>query len=212
MTRRENDVTVPELQLRQRCAIDRRIKALADAGSDVLRIEVMPCHGVVNLRGAPADQSLVTDLQRVLGLELPLMPNRWHGDDRLVALWLGPEEWLLVARDDDAAQIEHLLREARSNDPWMSVVDVSHTYTRLLLQGSTVRDLLAKGCALDLRPEAFPPGACAQTVLAASRVLLRVLETGSFEVWVRNSFADYLADWLLDARGQLKLRMRSSPS
>lgn len=188
-----------EVRLRRHGALDDLAEALAAASSDALRIEVEPACSVLNLRGTPADPSLVTDVQRVLGIELPLEPNRWRGDDRLTAMWLGPDEWLLVASDDEARQIEERMRQARLADPWLSIVNVSSNYTHLLLSGPEIRDLLAKCCALDLRPDVFSRGDCVQTELARSRMLLRAIERNSFEVWVRNSFARYLAEWLLDA-------------
>ena len=82
-------------------------------------------------------------------------------------------------------------------DPWLSVVDLSHHYTRMSLCGAEVRNLLAKGCSLDLRPSAFSPGDCARTLFAKSRVLLSSHDENSFDLWVSNSFARYLAEWLL---------------
>lgn len=193
-----------EAQLERRGALDDLAEALAAGGSDALRIEVKPHCSVLNLRGTPADPSLVTDVQRVLGIELPIQPNRWHGGDRLAAMWLGPDEWLLAATGGEAEDIEENMREARPADPWLSVVDLSDNYTRLSLSGPGVRDLLAKGCALDLRPDAFSRGDCVQTTLARSRVLLCAIDSDAFEVWVRNSFARYLADWLLDACAQMR--------
>jgi sarcosine oxidase subunit gamma len=189
-----------EIELLQRGALDAYADELAKASRDALRIERMPMRSVVNLRGATADQSLITDAQRALGIELPLMPDRWHGTDRIAAIWLGPDEWLLVAPDGEAADIENTMRESRAKDPWLSLVDVSHNYTALMLSGPRTRDLLAKGCALDLHSSAFSAGHCAQTILAKSRVLLRAVDgENSIELWVRNSFAGYLAEWLLDA-------------
>lgn len=191
----------PDLQLEPQSGLGHFAESFAQAEDDALRFEIAPARSVVNLRGAPADQSLVTDTQRMLGIELPLAPNRWHGSDHRAALWLGPDEWLLVAGADEAGEIEQAMREARPTDPWLSVVDVSHSYTRISLSGPGGRELLAKGCSLDLNPDVFPSGGCAQTHLAGSRVLLRALDDNSFEIWVRNSFARYMAAWLLDALG-----------
>lgn len=189
-----------ELELACRGTLADWTERLATASSEELTIEVAPLRGVLNLRGAPADQSLVTDVQRAAGIELPMAPNRWHGDDRAAAIWLGPDEWLLIAPDGEAADIEAALRGVRTNDPWLSLVDVSHSYACLALSGPLTRDLLAKGLALDLHPRAFSSGDCAQTILGKSRVLLRALDGDhSFEVWVRNSLACYAAAWLLDA-------------
>lgn len=189
-----------EMKLVRRAVLDGYADELATASSDALRIGVLPTRSVVNLRGNPADQSLVSDAQRAVGIELPLIPNRWDGNDRIAAMWLGPDEWLLVAPDGEAAEIEKAMRDARPMDPWLSLVDVSHNYAALKLSGPRTRDLLAKGCALDLHPSAFSVGDCAQTILAKSRVLLRAVDgEGSIELWVRNSFAGYTAEWLLDA-------------
>lgn len=192
-----------DLKLERRGALDSLAEALAKASSDAVRIDEAPVRSVVNLRGAAADQSLVTDVQRALGVELPLMPNRWQGDERVAAVWLGPDEWLIIAPDVAAGDIERAIREARPTDPWLSLVDVSHNYTCVLLSGSGARDVLAAGCALDLRPDEFAPGHCAQTVFAKAPVLLRALPVvDSFELWLRNSFARYLAAWLRDVPSQ----------
>ena len=49
-----------------------------------------------------------------------------------------------------------------------------------------------------MHPAAFGPGCCAQTLLARAHVILQGRADG-FRVFVRASFADYLAEWLLDA-------------
>lgn len=179
---------------------------LAEVGGDELQIEIAPFHTLINLRGAPSDQSLVTDVQRALGVELPMAPNRWHGDDRIAAAWLGPDEWLLIGPDGGAKEFEQAIRDARPIDPWLSVVDVSHNYICFSVSGRRARELLAKGCALDLRPHAFSAGDCAQTVIGKSRVLLRALAAPDLlEIWVRNSFAGYMAAWMLDASAEFGL-------
>lgn len=193
-----------ELKLERRNELDDLAKAFAKASGDALRIDVLPRCTAVNLRGSPADESLVTDSQRVLGTELPLEPNRWFGDDRLAAIWLGPDEWLLVARDHEAVAIERELRAARPVDPWLSLADLSDSYLRISLTGPGSRDVLARGCAQDLHPDRFSPGDSAQTTIARSRVLLRALDGPVFEVWVRNSFARYLGNWLLQAGADLR--------
>ena len=64
-----------------------------------------------------------------------------------------------------------------------------------------MRDVLAKGCSIDLHPRVFGRGSSAQTVLGqAGVVLLALSDAGdAYAVLVRSSFAGYLADWLLDA-------------
>lgn len=188
-----------EWALQRHHPLDGLEDALARAGGDGISLEPAPIRSIVNLRGTP-DESLVTDVQMALGVELPLMPNRWEGNQRIVSMWLGPDEWLIGAPESEGPGIERAMREARPTDPRLSLVDVSHNYACVRLSGTDARDVLAKGCALDLGAEKFASGACAQTLLAKAPVLLRALmDAGSFELWVRNSYAPYLVAWLCEA-------------
>ncbi|WP_327000556.1 sarcosine oxidase subunit gamma [Dactylosporangium sp. NBC_01737] len=111
-------------------------------------------------------------------------------------LWLGPGWHLLVGESGES--LEPLLRKELGDEHY-SVVDVSAARTVLQLNGPRARDVLAHGCSLDLHPEAFPVGGCAQTNLAKAQVVLHRPGPDRYHVFVRASFADYLARWLLDA-------------
>lgn len=178
---------------------------LEDAGGASVRVApAAPC-ALLNLRGRPEDDTFAASVERIVGIRLPEAPNRWSGEDGFAIAWLGPDEWLIMVRDRQAGDIENGLREARPDDPWLSVVDVSHNYTGFVLTGTKTREALAKGCSLDLHPRNFGQGDCAQTLVAKSRALLRCVDDGeSVEIWVRNSFACYIAAWLVDAMEEFR--------
>lgn len=135
-----------------------------------------------------------------LGGMLPNQPGDVaHAGDVLV-LWQGPDEWLLIGPEGSAESIQDTINTALDGDH-AAVVDVSAHRTVLAVSGPKARDLLNKGCALDLHPRSFPDDRCAQTMLARAGVTLlcRDAATPSFWVLVRSSFARYLADWLTDA-------------
>ena len=78
-----------------------------------------------------------------------------------------------------------------------AVNDVRGGTIALTLGGPHVRDVLARGCTLDLHPAVFREGNCAQTGLARASVLIACIDdAGAFEIVVRRSFADYLCRWL----------------
>lgn len=171
---------------------------VADRGAAV-GIELAPFLSVLDVRG-PATDAFVESIGAAIGVAPPLKPNTWTGDDGRSAIWLGPDEWLLVAPEGEAEVVEATVREACRELAWLSVVDVSHNYATFLVSGFNSRELLSKGCALDIHPSVFGAGVCAQTLLAKTRVLLRAMDEGRvIELWVRNSFARYTAQWLLDA-------------
>lgn len=169
------------------------------AGNDAARLAPAGFGSLVNLRCRPEDTVTVAAVEEALGASLPPDPNRVSEGSGRAVLWLGPDEWLVVAADGEAPELERRIRDTAGDDPWLSVTDLSHNYTGLALSGTAAVDVLAKGCPLDLHPRSFGPGDCAQTVLAGTRVLLRATATGTFELWVRNSFARYTAAWLEDA-------------
>jgi sarcosine oxidase, subunit gamma len=132
---------------------------------------------------------------------LPGLPRpggaRCEGDR--TTLGLGPDEWLVLGPDGAQADIERDLR-ARIGGGWGAVTDVSAQRTTLELSAPRARDLLAKGCSLDLHPRAFGPGRCAQTDLGRANVVLHQVDEGpTYELLVAGSLAAYLAAWLADA-------------
>jgi sarcosine oxidase subunit gamma len=127
-------------------------------------------------------------------LLLPTTPNTHWPRDSGTALWLGPDEWLVL--DNGDAELISALRAALES-VHHSVVDVSASRVVFVLTGEARSELLAAGCALDLHPGAWRSDKCAQTLLARIPVLLG--ETSAFTVvLVRSSFADYLVDWFLE--------------
>ena len=174
---------------------DATTDATTDAYIDTadLRLVELPYVAQLNIRLDPKSPAAGA-VGVALGLDLPTDPNTVTTHGNLTALWLGPDEWLLTAPPGTAADLEARVRTAGA----AAVTDVSANRVTLLLTGPRARDLLAHGCALDLHPRAFPPGRCAQTMLARAQVVLAAQDEG-FRILVRSSFAGYLTDWLRDA-------------
>jgi sarcosine oxidase subunit gamma len=136
----------------------------------------------------------------ILGLDLPTTPSTYVSNDTLTVIWMGPQEWLITAATRSAAELEAQLRAA-VGEHGGAAIDVSAQRTTLRLSGPDARDLLTKGCSLDLHPKVFTKGTAAQSTLGlAAVVLIAVDDAGTdYRILVRASFARYLADWLIDA-------------
>jgi sarcosine oxidase subunit gamma len=159
--------------------------------------------GKIDLRGNPHDRAFVTAVGRVLDLLLPSEPCTSAAKERVAALWLGPDQWLVTCPATEVARLTGSLREALV-DVHCAITEVSDARVALRVAGPSARDVLAKGCPLDLHPRAFPLGGCAQSLLAKAAVLIHLLDDGrergpSFDVHVARSFAHYLWMWLEDA-------------
>ncbi|MEV7808387.1 sarcosine oxidase subunit gamma family protein [Microbispora sp. NPDC088329] len=167
----------------------------ASAGGG-LRLAEIPFLTQINLRVDPKSPA-AERIGTAVGVPLPVEPGTAVGGGGLEALWLGPDEWLVIGPDGAARDLVDRIGEAAAGEH-VSVVDVSAQRTAFVVAGERARDVLAHGCALDLHPRVFGPGRCAQTMLARAGVVLVAGEDG-FRLLVRSSFAAYVAEWLLDA-------------
>ena len=169
------------------------------AGDAAVVISEMPFLGHLNLRGDSADTGFTSSAGAALGLALPTEPNTVASGGEMAALWLGPDEWLVVTPPSAQTQLSESL-EAALHDMHCAVTDVTGGQMVITLSGPRARDVLAKGCPLDLHPSVFKPGHCAQTLVAKANVTIHCVDDSpSFELIVRRSFAEYVALWLRDA-------------
>jgi sarcosine oxidase, subunit gamma len=153
-------------------------------------VEHVPFLAQVSLRLDPS-------LAERVPFPLPLEANTAWEDGSRAALWLGPDEWLVLgpphAEDRIVAELEAALEGEHR-----SIVDVSANRVAIELGGPGRLELLASGCPLDLHRRTWRSGMCAQTLLAKAQVILheRADSTG---VLVRPSFAGYVIERLLVA-------------
>ena len=160
--------------------------------------------GTVSIAAEPlvaaVDIRLGAEAAARLDVDLPAVPNTWIPVGAGRAIWLGPDEWLLTSTTEAPDELEALVR-AVILPLGGAAADVSAQRIGLRLTGPRARDVLAKGCSIDLHPRVFRRGSSAQTTLGQAGVVLLALSDAGDEylVLVRSSFAGYLADWLLDA-------------
>jgi len=178
-----------------------RFAALSAATDGALSIRELPFVSQVNLRADPKDADLMQRLATAIGFALPIAPNTVTSGEERRALWLAPDEWLVVGPDGQQHAIEQELRNGL-NGAFGSIVDVSANRTVLELRGAKARNVLAHGVPLDLDARSFSSGQCAQTVLSKAQVIIDCRDEADLQVYVRASFATYIADWLLDAAVQ----------
>jgi sarcosine oxidase subunit gamma len=176
-----------------------RLAALGAPSPRALALAECRGRALLTIGGPAENAALVATVRAALGAELPREPGGVAAAGQGWTLWLGPSEWLFVGPGRDGWTLERELVRALS-PVGGTAVDVSHGRTVLRLRGPCVRDVLAKGCPIDLHPRAFPAGRCAQTLFGKIGVLVHALgETDAAELYVSRSYADALADGLLAA-------------
>jgi sarcosine oxidase, subunit gamma len=132
------------------------------------------------------------------GVELPARLGLAGVSVRRAALWLGPDEWLMIAEGADPASLDSELERALASTAH-SLVDVSHRQVGLLVSGATAARALSAGCPLDLHLSAFPVGMATRTIFDKAELVLWRRGAGVFQVEVWRSFAPYLVAALTEA-------------
>ncbi|MGH8253648.1 MAG: sarcosine oxidase subunit gamma [Steroidobacteraceae bacterium] len=111
------------------------------------------------------------------------------------ALWLGPDEQLLVGPHAAHAQLAPRLAPALDGIAH-SLVDVSHRQAAIELTGDAATTLLATGCPLDLDASVAPVGFCTRTVYAKAEVVLWRQAPQQFQLQAWRSFLPYVTGLL----------------
>ncbi|MBU9208559.1 sarcosine oxidase subunit gamma [Burkholderia multivorans] len=162
-----------------------------------------PFLDLVNVRGELSDPAFVSAFERVVGCRPPAEPNTVARSADYDVLWLGPDEWLVRSNGPvQAGVLEAQLAEAVQGS-YAAAVDVGSGYTVVEISGERVRDVLARGCPLDLHPRVLKPGQCAQSHYFKASIVLIPTGDDSYEIVVRRSFADYFVRIMLDAAAPL---------
>ncbi len=178
-----------------------------EADTAGVRMAEGPFPGIVNLRGPGSDKKFRGAFKAAAGYDLPAEAGATSGSENTTALWLGPDEWWIVDRrgEPDAGQrIVETLRAAVAECP-AAITDIGDSRACIRLSGPRARATLQKGCPLDLHPNVFTAGRCAQTRLAKTTAVLHLTDDDSapggsaWDVYVMRSFAEYTWLWLEDA-------------
>lgn len=175
---------------------------VADGGRDgatgerTLLIEAHPPLVLAQLAlyrdGAPRAQAVV---RAVLGLDLPVSATvvGVAGDVRVYRT--GPEQYWVRAPDERTVAALSTALDPRDG----AVTPLSSSRALVSIDGPSVRDVLAKGLAIDLDPSVFRVGQFAQTGLHHVGVLVERRAEQGFDLYLPRTFAVTLLEWLTDA-------------
>ncbi|WP_206455638.1 sarcosine oxidase subunit gamma [Aurantimonas marina] len=144
-----------------------------------------------------ADAQSLEAVEAKLGLALPMRPKTSTSEGDISALWIGPDEWLMVS-NDDAGGAESLPARL-AGVPGISAVDVSHRNVAIAVEGPAAEAVIAAGCPQDIRLGGFPVGAASRTILSKAEIVLWRTGEQRFEVECWRSFADYVWTFLAEA-------------
>ncbi len=148
---------------------------------------------LIRLQLFQRDPELVPALAAALGFTPPGPGElraqgawRWH--------WSAPGDWVLMVPAGEGSSALASLGEACAG-LWAVVTPVTDSQVLLALDGRRVRDVLARGCTLDLHPAQFAGDRCAVTRFAGVQALLAAGDDGGFRLLACRSLAVWLRGW-----------------
>ena len=171
-----------------------------------ISITEKPFYNQYILRGLADDAAFTNAVKTILGVDLPREANTRVNADGLLVCWMSPDQWLLVTNNSEHEDKFSMLFGALQ-DVYASINDVSSGQTIITIKGEKALEVISKGTTLDVHPDVFKPGQCAQVVFAKTNVLIYPISLDTpfeYDLIVRRSFADFLGRWLINATTEYK--------
>ncbi|TIN31688.1 MAG: sarcosine oxidase subunit gamma family protein [Mesorhizobium sp.] len=153
-----------------------------------VKVEVLPPAERISLR---APEASVAALSKALGMTLPKKPKTSASKGGRTALWLGPDEWLVI---DEAGNDP--LADCADIAALHSAVGISHRNIAIAVTGAAAAATINAGCPQDLSLDAFPVGAASRTILGKTEIVLLRTAADAFRVECWRSFSDYVFTFL----------------
>ena len=160
----------------------------------------------INLRGKKRE--FLTNIGKNLNMILPTEANTSSASDKLTAIWLSPDEWMivsneLVSKDTNKNDLYEMLFNGISKTTLGAVVDVTDQFLQLELKGENIYEIFSAGSPFNFSEFKEKKGSTTQTVLNHADVILHNKDENIVNLFVRRSFAEHLWSWIEDCSSRL---------
>jgi len=173
--------------------------------SDLFIKEIGPIMKL-NLRGKKIE--FLSTVGKTLNIILPTEPNTSSSSEKLTAIWLSPDEWMIFSnniteKDDNNYELENLLFSNISKNNFGSISDVTDQFVMINLEGKKIFELLSSGCPFNFNEFKKKKGSSTQTILNHIDVIIHHNDSNNVNLFVRRSFSEHLWSWINDAASRL---------
>ncbi|TPI54669.1 MULTISPECIES: sarcosine oxidase subunit gamma [unclassified Mesorhizobium] len=152
------------------------------------KVELLAPAERISLR---APEASLAALSKALGVTMPKKPKTSVSKGGRTALWLGPDEWMII---DEAGKDP--LADCAKISALHSAVGISHRNVAISVAGPAAAAAINSGCPQDLSLQAFPVGAASRTILGKAEIVLLRTAQDAFRVECWRSFSDYVFTFL----------------
>ena len=143
-----------------------------------------------------------------LNILLPVKSNTSTQSQKLSALWLSPDEWMIFSnetndKNSNYNEIEELLIKNISSVNHGAVTDVTDQFVMINLKGNKIYDLFRSGSPFNFNHFQEEKGGVTQTILGKIDVIIHNQDKNTANLFVRRTFSQHLFSWMKDAASRL---------
>ncbi len=153
--------------------------------------------GLIDLRVLPKWRTTLAVAANELGFALPQAPRTSNSGRGRTALWWSIDQWIVTGPRSRTQLLAKKLETALGQAHAM-VTDVSDTRAIIRVSGDQAREVLMKGCCVNLLAPDVTPGHVRRTQIAEIPAAIHFVSTDplTFDIYVFRSYADYIWQWL----------------
>ena len=160
----------------------------------------------LNLRGKKRE--FFTNIGKKLNMLLPTEANTSTISDKLTAIWLSPDEWMIITndklkKDTNEYQLNEILFNDISKANLGAVIDVTDQFVQLEIKGKNIYEIFSAGSPFNFNEFKDKKGSSVQTILNHIDVVIHNKGDHIVNLFVRRSFAEHLWSWIDDSASRL---------
>ena len=153
-------------------------------------------------------REFISAIGKSLNILLPTEANTSTQSDKLTALWLSPDEWMIfsnepVNENSNDYETQKLLNNSISKLNLGAVSDVTDQFVMICLKGSKIYELFQSGSPYNFNVFQNKKGSVTQTILTKIDVIIHNQDKDTVNLFVRRSFAQHLFSWMNDTASRL---------
>ena len=153
-------------------------------------------------------REFLSTVGKSLNLLLPTKANTSSKSEKLSALWLSPDEWMIYSNEtlnsqNNDYETENLLYKNISQTNLGAVTDVTDQFVLINIKGDKIYDLFETGSPFNFNDFRTKKGAVTQTILVKIDVIIHNQNQNEVNLFVRRSFSQHLFSWMNDSASRL---------
>tara|TARA_B100000029_G_scaffold371707_1_gene365638 strand:- start:442 stop:1029 length:588 start_codon:yes stop_codon:yes gene_type:complete len=162
--------------------------------SDLLKVSEIKNLTIIQIAQYKKSKFNINDI-KIENLEFPTQSSTVKSNKQTRILWNGPRTWLIISSNE---KIKNEI-EKNCNDKNFAITDISHSRAVIQIKGSNSKEVLKKGCPLNINY--FEKNNCAGSVFHGINIILDCVDNKphTFNILTLRSFGESLYHHITDS-------------